>query len=93
MHDKRKNFLIFLGKKIKQKMFDEEVKDIWYQGVVTEVLGDNETSDDCDFTVKYKNFADLQEVMLVEEWKDLFAIILGEGHEKSLKRMKITRSP
>ena len=33
-------------------MFDEEVKDIWYQGIVTEVLGDNETSDDCDFTVK-----------------------------------------
>ena len=34
-------------------MFDEEeVKDILQQGNVTKVLGNNETSDDCDFNVK-----------------------------------------
>ena len=94
MHDKRKNCPIFLGKKIKHKMFDEEeVKDIWYQGIVTQVLGDNETSDDCDLTVKYKDFDDIYEVMLVEGWRDLFAIILGEADEKNLKIMKITCSP
>ena len=32
-------------------MFDEEeVKDIWHYGIVTEVLDDNETSDDLDFS-------------------------------------------
>ena len=75
-------------------MFDEEeVKDIWYQGIVTQVLGHNETSDDCDLTVKYKDFDDIYEVMLVEGWRDLFAIILGEADEKNLKIMKITCSP
>ena len=75
-------------------MFDEEeVKDIWYQGIVTQVLGDNETSDDCDLTVKHKDFDDIYEVMLVEGWRDLFAIILGEADEKNLKIMKITWSP
>ena len=45
MHDKRKNVALFLQKIIKHKMFDEEeVKDIWYQGVVTEVLDDDETN-------------------------------------------------
>ena len=45
MHGKGKNVPIFLGKIIKRKMFDEEeVKDIWYQGVVTEVLDDDEAN-------------------------------------------------
>ena len=45
MHGKRKNVPIFLQKLIKHKMFDEEeVKGIWYQGVVTEVLDDDETN-------------------------------------------------
>ena len=68
VHGKRENVPIFLGKIIKHKMFDEEeVKDIWYQGVVTEVLDDDETSDDCDFTVKREGFDDTYEVKLVEE--------------------------
>ena len=63
MHGKRKNFPMFLGKMIKHKMFDkEEVIDIWYRGIVTQLLGDNETNDDCDFTVKYKGFDDIYEV-------------------------------
>ena len=50
-------------------MYDEEEKkDIWYQGIATEVLDDDETSD-CDFTVKYEGFDDTYEVKLVEEWK------------------------
>ena len=45
MHGKGKNVPIFLRKIIKRKMFDEEeVKDIWYQGVVTEVLDDDEAN-------------------------------------------------
>ena len=45
VHGKRKNVPIFLRKIIKHKMFDEEeVKDIWYQGVVTEMLDDDETN-------------------------------------------------
>ena len=68
VHGKRKNVPIFLGKIIKHKIFDEEgVNDIWYQGVVTEVLDDDETSDDCDFTVKREGFDDTYEVKLVEE--------------------------
>ena len=68
VHGKRKNVPIFLGKIIKHKIFDEEgVNDIWYQGVVTEVLDDDETSDDCDFTVKHEGFDDTYEVKLVEE--------------------------
>ena len=68
MHGKRKNVPKFLGKIIKHKMFDEdEIKDTWYQGIVTEVLDDDETSDDCDFTVKYEGFDDTYEVKLMEE--------------------------
>ena len=38
-------------------MFDEEeIKDIWYQGIVTEVPEDDKTNDACDFLVKYKGF-------------------------------------
>ena len=93
VHGKRKIVPIFLGKIIKHKIFDEEeVKDIWYQGVVTEVLDDDETSDDCNFTVKCESFDDTCEVKLVEEWKNQCAIILGKTDEPSLKRMKITVS-
>ena len=91
MHGKRKNVPKFLGKIIKHKMFDEdEIKDTWYQGIVTEVLDDDETSDDCDFTVKYKGFDDTYEVKLMEEWKNQCLIILGKADEPSLQRMKIT---
>ena len=46
-----------LEKIIKHKMFDkEEVKVTWHQFIVTKVLDDNETSDDCDFTMKHKSF-------------------------------------
>ena len=66
-----------LGKMIKHKVFyEEELKDIWYRGFVSQLLGDNETSDDCDFTVKYKDFDDIYEVKLLEEWKNQCAIIL-----------------
>ena len=93
MHGKRKNVPIFLGKIIKHKMFDEEeVKDIWYQGAVTEVLDDDETSDDCDFTVKYESFDDAYEVKLVEKWKNQCVIILGKADQPILKRMEITLS-
>ena len=78
---------------IKQERFDEEeVKDIWQQGYVAKVLGDNETTDDCDFNVKYKNFDEVYEVKLVEEWKKQCAIILGKANQKSLKRLKIIHS-
>ena len=74
-------------------MYDEEEKkDIWYQGIATEVLDDDETSD-CDFTVKYEGFDDTYEVKLVEEWKNQCVIVLGKADEPSLKRMKITQSP
>ena len=93
MNGKRKNVPKFLGKIIKHKMFDEdEIKDIWYQGTVTEVLDDDETSDDCDFTVKDKGFDDTYEIKLLEEWKNQGVIILGKADEPSLKRIKITLS-
>ena len=93
MHDKRKDIPIFFGKMIKHKMFDEEeVKDIWYQGVVIEVLDDDEISDDCEFTLKYEGFDDNYEVKLVEEWKNQCVIILGKADELSLKIMKIILS-
>ena len=74
-------------------MFDEEeVKDIWQQGNVTKVLGDNESSDDCDFNVKYKGFDEVYETKLVEEWKKQCIIILAKANQKSLKRLKIIHS-
>ena len=74
-------------------MFDEEeVKDIQQQGNVTKVLGDNETSDDCDFNVKYKGFDEVYETKLVEEWKKQCTIILAKANQKSLKRLKIIHS-
>ena len=74
-------------------MFDEEeVKDIWQQGYVTKVLGDNETSDDCDFNVKYKGFDEVYETKLMEEWKKQCTIILAKTNQKSLKRLKIIHS-
>ena len=69
-------------------MFDEEeVKDIWYQGVVTEVVDDDETNDNCDFTVKYEDFDDTYdiEVRLVEEWKNQCVIVLGKADEPNLE--------
>ena len=78
---------------IKQEMFDEEeVKDIWQQGNVTKVLVDNESSDDCDFNVKYKGFDEVYETKLVEEWKKQCIIILAKANQKSLKRLKIIHS-
>ena len=60
-------------------MFDEEkIKDIWYQGIVTEVPEDDKTNDACDFLVKYKGFDDTYEVKLVEKWKNQCVIILGK---------------
>ena len=74
-------------------MFDEEeVKDILQQGNVTKVLGNNETSDDCDFNVKYKGFDEVYETKLVEEWKKQCIIILAKANQKSLKRLKIIHS-
>ena len=74
-------------------MFDEEeVKDIQQQGNVTKLLGDNETSDDCDFNVKYKDFDEVYETKLVEEWKKQCTIILAKANQKSLKRLKIIHS-
>ena len=79
---------------MKQKMFDEEeVKDTWYRAIVTQVLGDNERSHDCDFTVQYKGFDDIYDVKLIEEWKNQCANILGKDDEKKLQIMKITRPP
>ena len=78
---------------IKQEIFDEEeVKDIWQKGNVTKVLGDNETSDDCDFNVKYKDFDEVYEAKLMEEWKKQCTIILAKANQKSLKRLKIIHS-
>ena len=77
VNDNRKLSPMVLGKMIKHKVFyQEELKDIWYRGFVSQLLGDNETSDDCDFTVKYKDFDDIYEVKLLEEWKNQCAIIL-----------------
>ena len=77
VNDNRKLSPMVLGKMIKHKAFyEEELKDIWYRGFVSQLLGDNETSDDCDFTVKYKDFDDIYEVKLLEEWKNQCAIIL-----------------
>ena len=74
-------------------MFDEEeVKGIWQQGYVTKVLGDNETSDDCDFNVKYKGIDEVYEVKLVEEWKKQCVIILGKANQKSLETLKMIHS-
>ena len=82
------------GKIMKQKMLDEEeVKDTWYRGIVTQVLGDNERSHDCDFTVMCKGFEDIYDAKLIEEWKNQCANILGKDDEKKLQIMKITRPP
>ena len=88
-----KKLPIFIWKMIQQEMFDEEdVKDILYQGYVTKVLGENETSDHCDFNVKYKDFDEVYEVKLVEELKKQCAIILGKANQNSLKRLEYIHS-
>ena len=56
------------------------------------MLGGNETSDDCDFIVKYKGIDEVFEVKLVEEWKKQCAIILGKANQENLKRLKMIHS-
>ena len=49
----------FYGKIIQHKMFDEEQgKDVWYKGTVTEVLHDDEFDENCEFTVMYEGYGD-----------------------------------
>ena len=70
-------------------MFDEEeVKDIQQQGNVTKLLGDNETSDDCDFNVKYKDFDEVYETKLVEEWKKQCTILLAKANQKKFEKIE-----
>ena len=52
------------------------------------MLGDNETSDDCDFNVKYKGFDEVYETKLVEEWKKQCTIILAKANQKKFEKIE-----
>ena len=58
----------FYGKIIQYKMFDEEQgKDVWYKGIVTEELDDDEFDVNWEFTVMYEGYEDTYTVKLLEE--------------------------
>ena len=59
-------------------MFDEEQgKDVWYKGIVNEVLDDDEFDVNCEFTVMYEGCED---TYTVNWWRNIIrnALLLRE---------------
>ena len=59
-------------------MFDEEQgKDVWYKGIVNEVLDDDEFDVNCEFTVMYEGY---QDTYTVNWWRNIIrnALLLRE---------------
>ena len=54
---------IFWEKNLNKMIDDGEP--VWYEGILTEVLDDDEES---EFTVKYDGYEDTFQVQLVKEW-------------------------
>ena len=61
----KKNVPIFFGKKIYHKMIDDG-EQVWYKGILTEVLDDDEQDEECEFTVKYDGCEGTFQVQLVK---------------------------
>ena len=80
----------FYGKIIQHKMFDKEQdKDVWYKGIVTEVLDDDDEFDvNCEFTVMYEGYEDTYTVKLVEEHNYKCVVIEGKADEPAFKKSK-----
>ena len=71
-------------------MWDQEKgENVWYEGVVMEVLDDDEYDEDCDFTVSYEGYEDTYEVKLVQEWNSGCVVIKGKADGPSLKKIKV----
>ena len=55
-------------------MFDEEQgKDVWYKGIVNEVLDDDEFDVNCEFTVMYEGY---QDTYTVNWWRNIIRNVL-----------------
>ena len=70
----KKNVPISFGKKILHKMIDDG-EQVWYEGIVTEVLDDDEQDEECEFTVKYDGCEGTFQVQLVKEWREKCVIV------------------
>ena len=70
----QKNVPIFFGKRILHKMIDDG-EPVWYEGIVNEVLDDDEKDEECEFTVKYDGYEGTFQVQLVKEWQEKCVII------------------
>ena len=90
----QKNVPIFFGKRILHKMIDDG-EPVWYEGIVTEVLDDDEQDEECEFTVKYDGYEDTFQVQLVKEWREKCVIIKCKASldEPEKKKRKMSAVP
>ena len=68
---------------------------VWYDGILTEVLDDDEQDEECEFTVKYDGYRDIFQVQLVKEWREKCVIIKCKASldESEKKKRKMSAVP
>ena len=85
--DTAKGLPKFYGKVIHYKMFEEEQgKDVWYKGIVTEVLDKDEFDVNCEFTVMYEGYEDTYTVKLVDEHNNKCVVVEGKVDEPDFRK-------
>ena len=78
---------IFFRKKIVHKMIDGS-EPVEYEGIVTEVLDDNEQDEECEFTVTYDGYKDTFQVQLVKDWQEKCVIVKCKASLDEPEKMK-----
>ena len=62
----------------------------WYEGIVTEVLDDDEQDEECEFTVKYDGYEDTFQVQLVKEWRKKCVIIKCKASARKKEKKNVS---
>ena len=86
--EKPKKKQTLYGKRIKHKWeveVDGEVKDVWYDGTVFQVIEGEEDNVNCQFGVKYDNVPGIFEVELLEDFKSHWVVIVRNATDEEIK--------
>ena len=78
---KKKKYPKLFGKKIKHKWTLDNGKDVWYTGIVTAVLDDDEYDSDCEFKVCYDEYPEeTYDLPLIKDYKRNWVVIIGNAN-------------
>ena len=78
---KKKKYPKLFGKKIKHKWTLDNGKDVWYTGILTAVLDDDEYDSDCEFKVCYDEYPEeTYDLPLMKDYKRNWVVIIGNAN-------------